>query len=119
MSKMDKDFSLSLDNAYYDIVNKLTKNMYKVSLFVKEEAKKNCGSDEENVANSIYSYVESSDKEVKSIIGSNAEEATELHQGTSVLTPENINEAKMPNKFLEDAVLNNISKIEEIIGGGL
>ncbi|GAA0735432.1 hypothetical protein [Clostridium oceanicum] len=134
-----QQFKFSCDNFKKSFLNKAKGNVTKACLVILKDAKKNCPLDQLDIKdNMFYSVVLDSNK-VVGTVGNTLEKSVHLHQGTGVYVknkngekvPIKYNKSRnkndnskgrnigAPNPFLQKALVNNMSKIQEVLKEGL
>lgn len=138
-----KDFLTSLDKAEKDIIERLYKNVEKACILVKTEAQKNItvmGCVDEGLLRASMDYkVNVNTKNITGTIFNNNEYAPYVHQGTGIYASDgngrktpwkwygesvkwkgwHITQGQKPKPFFENAIEDNITKIENILKEGL
>lgn len=138
-----KDFISSLEKTEKEIIGQLYKNVEKACIYTKTEAQKNItamGCVDEGLLRASMDYkVNVNTKNIEGTIFNNNEYAPFVHQGTGIYASDSngrktpwiwhgdsakwsgwhITQGQKPKPFLENAVEDNIAKIENILKEGL
>lgn len=133
----NSEWASSIENATLELIQQMVKKMDKSCLLVEASAKAKCPVDMGILRVSITSETEVSMDAVTGRIGSNMEYAPYVHQGTGIYAEDgngrktpwkyhtkagkykgwHFTKGQKPQPFLKDAVAENRSQIQKILGG--
>lgn len=108
-------FVKSVQDAAVCLILQEAEKMEKACLILENAAKRKCSPEQETLRASLLHEVEVTANDIIGRNGSNLKEAPYIHNGTAVYAGE-VKGMKIPQRFLEEAKLENREKIERALG---